>query len=157
MPGEIIPRILLQGSLTLVGLAVNGSCAAAVPELLWEQLSKRFAEIPYADPDAGYGLHQWTNGQHTCMAGLSVQQPGPVPEEMKTCTLPQHVYAVFYHPGLIQSLSSTFENIYQTWLPDSGYNPAADFYFEYYDDRFNPGSLDSVMFVYVPVEKMSGE
>jgi len=35
----------------------------------------------------------------------------------------------------------------------TGYQTAGDFYFELFDDRFQPGSEDSILFIFFPVKQ----
>lgn len=145
------PCILLRPPLTLVGLACNGSQHGRLRDRLWAQIANRHSEILHADPDAGYGLHMFDNGNHRYLAGLAVNGPVVLPEGMTSFSLPQHAYAVFHHFGLLSTLDQTLLQIFDHWLPGSGYQQAADTYYEYYDDRFSPGSPDSLMFVNIPV------
>ena len=76
-----------------------------------------------------------------------------IPEAMTACQLKNHVYAVFPHCGSISHLNETINRIFVDWLPESGYQAVENYFFELYDDRFQPGSDDSILFVYVPVEE----
>jgi len=64
-----------------------------------------------------------------------------------------HAYAVFVHRGRLGGLPAMIEKIYGEWLPEVGYAVSGEFYFEFYDDRFQPDSVDSVLFVWVPVRE----
>jgi len=148
------PRIILKPSFTVVGLScqvpgVNGST-----EALWELLGERYHEISQADPDVGYGVHTWDETGRQYLAGLGLRgMPGSwhTPSGMTELQIRAHAYAVFTHTGLVRDLPEKVGRIYEDWLPGSGYTSGGDFYFEYYDDRFLPGSRDSVVFVFVPV------
>jgi len=148
------PRIILKPAFTVVGLTclepeLNGST-----EALWAQLGERYQEIPQADPDAGFGVHTWGQTGRQYLAGLALRGgagSSQCPHGMTTLQIEAHAYAVFTHTGLMRDLPDRVNHIYGEWLPGSGYRGAGDFYFEYYDDRFLPGSCDSVVFVYVPV------
>ena len=60
---------------------------------------------------------------------------------------------LFLYNGLSAYLEQTVKMIFRDWLPSSGYQQAENFYFEYYDDRFHPGSPESVIFLYLPVRQ----
>ena len=47
----------------------------------------------------------------------------------------------------------TFDYIYNSWLPTSGYQQAAGPYFERYGEAFSPA--DPRLSIYIPVEKKS--
>ena len=149
------PRIILKPAFTVVGISRPLARLDGELESLWRELGDRYAEIPQADPDAGYGVHTRDTAGPIYLAGLALGAgAGEIPRDMTTLQIEAHAYAVFVHTGLQQNLPQTANAIYAGWLPASGYRLAADFYFELYDDRFNPGSPDSVVFLWVPVEPM---
>jgi AraC family transcriptional regulator len=65
--------------------------------------------------------------------------------------VPEYTYAVFAHKGDLPSLSKTYEYIYQTWLPQSGYKLAAKIDFEHYNADFKDFAPDSVFYIYLPI------
>ncbi len=67
--------------------------------------------------------------------------------------VPEYTYAVFAHKGDLPSLGKTYEYIYETWLPQSGYQVAAKIDYEYYDQDFKNFAPDSVFYIYVPIKK----
>ena len=146
------PRIILKPAFSLVGLSRSLARLDGNQDALWQELGDRYAEIPQADPDAGFGVHAWSEAGRVYLAGLALGTgEGDVPPDMTVLRIKAHAYAVFVHTGLMQGLAETVGRIYGSWLPGSGYVSTADFYFEYYDDRFSPGSPDSVIFLWVPV------
>ena len=128
-------------------------------DALWAQLEQRYHEIPIADPDIGFGVHTWTAGENLYLAGLSLRRVpgrggmGLLPPGMTRLNFDPHAYAVFVHNGVMAGLTETISSIYEDWLPGSFYHSGADFFFEYFDDRFQPGSRDSVLFIFVPIRK----
>jgi len=145
-------RIILKPAFSVVGLSCPMARLNGDFEALWQQLGDRYSEIPQADPDTGYGVHTWDASGHVYLAGLSLGGGARgIPEDMTVLKFEAHSYAVFTHSGLLQALPETVVRIFEGWLPDSGYEIADDYYFEYYDDRFTPGSPDSVIFLWVPV------
>jgi len=76
-----------------------------------------------------------------------------VPKGMTAYQIEQHAYAVFPHHGYMSHLSNTVDWVINGWLPGSGYQTAGDFYFELFDDRFQPGSEDSILFIFFPVKQ----
>ena len=146
------PRIILKPAFSVVGLSRPLARLDGNLEALWQELGDRYAEIPQADPDAGFGVHTWAGSSRQYLAGLALAgSEGQVPPDMTVLRIEAHAYAVFVHTGFMRGLAETVRGIFDGWLPGSGYESAADFYFEYYDDRFSPGSPDSVVFLWVPV------
>ena len=149
---DLAPRVILKSAFTVVGLSRPLARLDGDLEALWQELGDRYDEIPQADPDAGYGVHTRGDFGRTYLAGLALGlRAGDIPADMATIEIDAHAYAVFTHTGLLQDLPATVEDIFEDWLPGSSYAQAADFFFEYYDDRFTPGSPDSVAFLWVPV------
>jgi AraC family transcriptional regulator len=146
------PRIILKPAFSVVGLSCPLARLDGDPEALWQELGDRYAEIPQADPDAGYGVHTWTGSGRQYLAGLALRGgEGDLPTDMTVLQIGAHAYAVFVHTGLVQDLPETVARIYEGWLPGSIYESVGNFYLEYYDDRFTPGSPDSVVFLWAPV------
>jgi AraC family transcriptional regulator len=145
------PRIIYKPAFRVVGFSQNGEEEDKDTENLWEQLSARYHEIPGADPDVGYGVHRHTDQGQRYLAGLAVWQDGPVPPGMSTEAFDEHAYAVFYHRGRMDGLPGTMEMVFKDWLPAAGKSPLDGFYFEFYDDHFQPDSEDSIIFIWIPI------
>jgi len=145
------PWLVYKPAINLVGIPLQDGALSKHYDALWDALSARYAEIPYADPDQGYGLHCLNSVEPTYLAALAVNKIGVVPDGMAAKMLPANTYAVFSHHGLSEDLLQTVDRIFSKWLPGSSYQLAGDFYLENYDDRFQPGSAESVVSIYVPV------
>lgn len=149
---DLAPRILIKHAFTVVGLSRPLARLDGDLEALWQELGDRYAEIPQADPDVGYGVHTRVNSGGDYLAGLALSAGlEDIPPGMTTLRIEAHAYAVFVHTGVLLGLPQTAHAIFTDWLPGSGYRWVEEFYFEYYDDRFTPGSPDSVVFLWVPV------
>jgi len=149
----LAPRIVYKAGFTVVGFAHDGWKPGSDADGVWDELSERYAEIRGADPDAGFGVHTWTGSDRRYLIGLAVRQDGALPAGMAAHRFEAHAYAVFAHVGQMPELSQTVARIFEVWLSGSTYERDGDFYYEYYDDRFQPGSRDSVVFVWVPVRE----
>lgn len=148
------PRIIYKAGLTITGLTLDNGRLEDARDGLWERLGERFREIPQADPDVGYGV-VWTEPIDgvSYLAGLSVRRGGAIPDTMTTRQFGPQLYAVFHHAGLITTLSETVAQVFDTWLPDTGFEASGGHYFEVYDDRYAPGEADSIVFLWVPVRR----
>ena len=146
------PRIIYKPAFTVVGFSqdLNGDDGAA--EVLWDRLAAHYQEIPFVDPDVGYGVHIITPENHRYLAGLGVTRPGvSAPAEMSDFRVDPHTYAVFTHAGSMLAIRDTLDRIFGDWLPGANYTACTDFYFEFYDDHFQPDSSLSTLFIWVPV------
>jgi AraC family transcriptional regulator len=154
------PRIIYKTAFSVIGIWKNGNPSSSSLDAVWERLGERYAEIPCADPDEGYGVHLKAGSGDNYLAGLAVRSrctAGNVPPGMSKLDLEAHAYAVFHHRGRLENLECTLHEIFSNWLPDSGYQAVADYFFEYYDDRFQPNTDDSLLFVYVPIVEAGRE
>jgi len=150
------PRIIYKPAFTIVGFSQNLSGEGHNPEALWDQLAARYQEIPFADPDVGYGVHIITPQDHRYLAGLGLTRIGvSAPADMSEYRVDPHTYAVFTHNGQMATLADTVDRIFNDWLPRADYTACRDFYFEFYDDHFQPDSPLSTLFIWVPVTAKS--
>ena len=154
---KVEPRILYKPAFSVVGFSQPFLGWDGELDALWKKLESRYREIPLADPDIGFAVHTWTPSQKLYLAGMALRKvPGrgqavSLPPGMTRLSFDPNAYAVFPHRGLVGGLSETLRMINRDWLPASRYRSAANYFFEVYDDRFQPGSDDSLLFVYVPV------
>ena len=147
-------RIIYKPAFRVVGIPQDGKESTNNLDALWEKLAGRFSEIPQADPDQGFGVHTFSPDGHCYLAGLSAVKDGHLPEGMAELVIDPNAYVVFTHRGDLGALPTTIKAIFDTWLPESNYQHAEEFYFEYYDDHFQPGSSESVIFIFVPVVEL---
>jgi len=95
-------------------------------------------------------------GQFTYLAGVEVHDLDSIPDGMIGKTLLALEYAHFCHRGNFRNLSDTIFNIYNKWLPDSGYNlvPAWQCgvsHYERYDRHFQWVVPKSEIDIFLPV------
>lgn len=151
----INPRIIYKPAFRVAGISLDGEKVKSDLDGVWEKLAERYSEIPHADPDHGFGVHTFSCEGHRYLAGLAVEKDGSLPVGMAEESIGPNAYAVFIHRGVLGNLEETVLEIFDIWLPQSGYQLAEEFYFEFYDDQFQPGSEDSVVFIFVPVIEAS--
>lgn len=83
-------------------------------------------------------------------AAIEVTSFGNIPEGMETFTLVGGLYAVFLHKGSSTD-TSTFQYIFNTWLPDSEYILDDRPHFELLGAKYKNASPDSEEEIWVPV------
>ena len=87
------------------------------------------------------------------LAGVEYKEGRPLPEETVIREIPECTVAIFKHVGGADTLYQTYNNIYNTWLPASAYQPLEPgFDLEVYTEEFTFFAPDSVMYIYVPVK-----
>lgn len=155
------PTFTKKDGFILVGLCSYGAFFGDdLIVKLWDRFIPLQNQIQHVRvPNVCYGLEFYDQTFHTeqkwgYLCALEVSQLADIPMTMVAKTIPPHEYAVFTHRGKIHLISQTFTAIYQTWLPNSDYELANDFDFEYYDDhRFKGGMTDdSETDIYIPIK-----
>lgn len=97
------------------------------------------------------------------LCGLEVDTAdAPVPDGMERITLAAQRYAVFTHviqdPNLGKDLPRSFDFIFGTWLPESGYTLADAPDFEYYErGRFDAKTLSGEIDLYIPITETASD
>lgn len=155
------PNIKTKPAFTLVGLRYFGRNQHGEIPKLWETLNHRVEELgglPHNTQEAAIGLcitpdDEPTEGDFEYVAGFPVSKVDMVPEDFIVRHVPEQTYAVFEHKGDLASLSETYEYIYETWLPQSGFELASKMDFEYYNEDFKDFEPDSVFYIYLPIRK----
>lgn len=159
---EMEPKIITKPGFTLVGLRYFGKNEKMEISHLWERFNQRMRELgglANETGDAAIGLcitpeNEPIDGAFEYVAGFLVTEAEDVPEDFVVRHVPEYTYAVFAHKGDLPSLPKTYEYIFETWLPQSGYKLAAKIDFEYYDADFKDFASDSVFYIYLPIEKI---
>lgn len=88
-------------------------------------------------------------------ATIEVSDFNSVPDEMKTCTLPGGLYAVFDYKGSSSEAPATFKYIFGTWLPNSEYELDNRPHFEILGEKYKREDPNSEEEIWIPIkEKM---
>ncbi|MBW6514368.1 MAG: GyrI-like domain-containing protein [Candidatus Syntrophosphaera sp.] len=99
----------------------------------------------------GGGFDPQTGKGNVYFVGMEVREAVELPEVLHLHKVPPGYYAVFEHRGDIQNVSKAYEYIFGQWVFESGNKPAPQDMFERYDERFDPGSKDSVVEIWIPI------
>jgi len=149
------PQFVTKPAFIVVGLLIHTKPMTPEIPQLWDQLVPRMGEIQHlAEPGVSYGLMDHFDqkiGALDYMAGNAVEKVVELPAGMTHWNVPANTYAVF--EARLATIGETFDYIYNSWLPTSGYQQAAGPYFERYGGTFSPA--DPRLSIYIPVEKKS--
>jgi AraC family transcriptional regulator len=94
------------------------------------------------------------NQRFEYIAGYEVEDFSALPADIGRMIVPRAHYAVFAL-ATVADIRPFWQQIFQTWLPTSGYKPRHTPDFERYDERFNPvtrGPLE----IWFPIESPTG-
>jgi AraC family transcriptional regulator len=148
------PNIVKKPAFTVVGMKYRGKNEHNEIPQLWAKFGPHMHEIQHlVHPDLAYGVmgnYDEKTGEFDYIAACQVDQATNVAEGMCTEYVPAQTYAVF--SCTLATIGQTYEMIRQEWLPTSGYHQTTGPDFELYDEQFDPGNVNSVMYLYIPVE-----
>ncbi len=85
-------------------------------------------------------------------AATEVTDFNRVPSGMETFLLPAGLYAVFLHIGAAATGAKTFQYIFETWLPGSGYATDNRPHFELLGGKYKNDQPDSEEEIWIPVK-----
>jgi AraC family transcriptional regulator len=86
-----------------------------------------------------------------------VKDDSTVPDGMEYREISSQLVAVFTHIGSLETLSETYDYIYDKWLPESEYKLITADEIEWYDSRFKFGEDDSQMDIHIPITKKDSD
>lgn len=153
------PRIVEKGPIKLIGMVTYGDNAKGKIPQLWERFMPKIELVQNRiNPQIAYGVEFYPDEfpdvwQFYYMAAVEVDSLDDIAIQMVGKSLPANTYAVFTHRGPINKLKLTFEYIYRTWLPKSGYQQAAAYDFECYDERYRDDDEASEIDIHMPITR----
>jgi AraC family transcriptional regulator len=151
------PKFVTKEAFKVVGMSYIGKNENQEIPQLWEVFNIRMKEVKSAEPCC-YGtcfgdVEGAAEDEFEYVACVAVEGTPDIPEGMVMREIPAHKYAVFTHHGSLKTLHDTYQYIYNTWLPQSGYELDGKFDMEMYDDDFNMDVWDnSKFYIYVAVK-----
>ncbi|HOT76529.1 MAG TPA: AraC family transcriptional regulator [Candidatus Wallbacteria bacterium] len=157
------PKIVVKKEFKVVGMRGQTCLKNNVIPKMWENFFPRMGEIiNRINKDTAYGICECSDIGETQfndetlfneLVCVEVDRFDAIPKAMVCKTIPEQKYAVFTHRGPLYNLRQTYDYIYKTWIPTSGYQMAFKDDFELYDGRFkgidDPGSEFDI---YVPIK-----
>ncbi|VVN98299.1 GyrI-like domain-containing protein [Pseudomonas fluorescens] len=125
----------------------------AIPDL-WEKFIPEIGRVPGQKSEVTYGIccNPDGKGGFEYIAGVEISKLDDLPDKYRWVEVqPQH-YAVFEHKGTLETLPKTFQYIWKTWLPQSGYQAADAPEFERYSEDFNPKLNTGKLEIWLPLK-----
>jgi AraC family transcriptional regulator len=144
------PRLVEREAFTVAGLCARYTheTVAGIPAL-WQRFAAHGASPNRIGPHE-YGVCVPAEGgafDYTC----GIEVGGAAPEGLVLLRIPAQRYAVFFHAGHISAIRMSFRAIFDEWLPASGSRATGGPDFERYDERFDVGTGDGGVEIWVPV------
>ncbi|MFZ0472636.1 MAG: GyrI-like domain-containing protein [Bacteroidales bacterium] len=85
-------------------------------------------------------------------AAVEVNDFNSVPGDFLTLNLPGGLYAIFPYKGLPAEAAGTFQFIFGTWIPNSGYSLDNRPHFEILGEKYKPDDPNSEEEIWIPIK-----
>jgi AraC family transcriptional regulator len=148
------PKIISRPAFTVVGLKYHGKNENNEIPHMWGEFAPRVSEIRHmVSPHVAYGISDNMDddsGEFDYVAGFEVGSVAEIPGGMVSWDVPENIYAVF--ACTLPTLHKTFHHVYETWLPNFGYQRTDGPEFELYDESFDAEDPNSEMYIYIPIK-----
>lgn len=150
----IDPTLMKKGPLRIAGVSGDGNRTGEV----WQRFMRLCDEKPLTNAvsESGYEVRLYKGNQCTVHVGQCVK--GPVDSAYSVLTLPASQYASF--DVYVARGYESENNAMDEWLATNadGYtqrrlDPETDYCVEFYDERFQGDESDSIVEIWVPIEK----
>ena len=154
------PRIEMALPKKLVGQRMRMSFSDNKTHELWHGFMLRKKEIRKSIGKVLYSMQIYNPGffsnfnpaaQFEKWAAIEVSDFNEIPEVMEAYTLPGGLYAVFQHKGPASEGPRTFQYIFGTWLPASGYELDDRPHFEVLGEKYKNNDPESEEEIWIPV------
>lgn len=155
------PRIEILEPMLLIGMHQEMSLARNSVSALWRQFKLRRHEVPNRATSGSVSMQYFTdphadpldpNARFEKWAAVEVTSREEVPEGMEPYTLRGGKYAVFIHRGPAVAAPKTWGYIYNTWLPNSGYEVDTRENFELLPPDYDPRDPEAQEEVWIPIK-----
>jgi AraC family transcriptional regulator len=150
------PRFETSKVLLVAGLSerYDGVAASAGIPAQWQRFARHLGSIPGQVSNVTFGVCYNTDdeGGMDYLAGVEVKDFTTLPEGFAHLRIPATKYAVFLHRRHISMIRSTWNTIWNEWLPQSGHEAADAPIIERYDQRFDPLSGNGEVELWVPIQ-----
>jgi len=88
-------------------------------------------------------------------AAVEVSDPKNIPGGMEVLTIPRGLYAVFIHKGPATEAAKTYDHIFRTWLPHSGFIVDQRPHFAVMGEKYKKDDPASEEEIWIPVQPIS--
>ena len=154
--------VIEREKLQVIGMKITTNTEEMMIPKFWDIFIKRMPEIElFTIPNCSLGI---------CLGGTTkedenstrfdylackilTKKPDVIPENMIVHEVPAGLFAVFTHRGNIDSLSETYQYIYDQWLEESVYEQEDRDQIEWYDARFQYDSDQSEIDIHIPIKR----
>ncbi len=151
------PRIEIGKPLTLAGtkrtysMGVNSDLSQQ-----WQKFVPQIPKLPGKGGMVAYGVIFHANGadKFDYITAVEVADSARISGDFVKVAIPSQQYAVFSHPGHVSQIKTTMREIWENWLPASGYRSAgaAVSAIERYGEKFDPKTGTGDVEIWLPIK-----
>jgi len=133
------------------------------PHELWKSFMPRRKEIKNTKGTSLFSLEVYdsplffrnfnTDTEFDKWAAVEVENFDDIPDDMEMMTLPAGLYAVFIHRGPAYEAKITYDYIFKTWLPDSGFELDFRPHCAVMGDKYKNDDPESEEEIWIPVKQ----
>lgn len=121
----------------------------------WQKFGQWLGNIDGAtgESDTTYGVCYNSNDEGIdYLSGVEVAAEADLPAEFATLDIVPRTYAVFLHIGHISGLRSTWDAIWNKWIPESGLSVLPEPFYEKYGPSFDGVTGDGGLEIWIPIK-----
>lgn len=136
-----------------VGERYDQQSSAGIPAQ-WQRFMPHFGHVPGQVGRVAYGvcLNCDDEGNFDYICGVEVRDFNALPEHFARTRIPAQRYAVFEHKGHVSTIRSTWNTIWNQWMPQSGFEAADAPDFERYAEDFDTHTGMGGVEIWIPVK-----
>lgn len=141
-------RLLIAG----LGERYTPETSAAIPSQ-WQRFLPQRELIPRRLGDDAYGVccNSDDEGNFDYVCGVQVKDFSNLPADCERVRIPEQRYAVFFQGRHISTIRSTWNSVWNQWLPQSGYQVVDAPNFERYSRDFNSHTGMGGFEIWIPI------
>lgn len=152
------PRFENRERLLIAGLGERYTCetSGGIPSQ-WQRFLPHMGQIPGQLGGTAYGVccNSDDAGNIDYVCGVEVQDFSRLPADWSRVRIPEQRYAVFHQREHISTIRSTWNTIWNNWLPESGYEVVDAPHFERYGDDFDSATGTGGFQIWIPIKTCS--
>ena len=152
------PRFVNGKRLLIAGLGERYTCetSAAIPSQ-WQRFLPYLGQIPTQLGGTAYGVRCNSDdaGNFDYVCGVEVKDFSKLPPDLSRVRIPEQRYTVFRQRSHISTIRSTWNAIWNNWLPESGYEAVDAPDFECYGEDFDSATGAGGFEIWIPIKTCS--
>ena len=152
------PRFVSGKRLLIAGLGERYTCetSAGIPSQ-WQRFLPHLGQIPGQHGGTAYGVCYNSDdaGNFDYVCGVEVKDFSRLPADWSRVRIPEQRYAIFVQREHISTIRSTWNTIWNKWLPESGFEGVDAPNFERYGDDFDSFTGTGGFEIWIPIKTCS--